>query len=236
MNYIMGIASFIPCVWHAGKAFALSKLYLPNDRQYEMVRDQPGLEFFLEGTQIRRDVKLIPTENEFFPEAFGSPTSWNAAIRVHKKMLEIEPAGTRYLLKAELYKIHANICVKDETIKAIGTLFTAICCLLEASETGRILPLTALMGVEFMMDYCFTRSWEEKARRFALKASTNEELLGALHIFEALRKAKEADTLPREGKVVKEELEARNSTNFTYNVAKIADLVRTINSIPSRVF
>ncbi len=234
MNYVMGIVSFIPAFYHAGKALSLKHASLLKGEE-RSVKELSCMREYCSMNGIRQDVKLIETTDTIFPEALGSNTGKHAAIRVHQVMLNLEPAGYRYLVRAELFKIKHDIPLKDNLLRAVGTLFTAVFCLVEATETGVILPGMALLGMENIVEYMYLRPREDEARKSALIASTRKELKGALHIFEAMRKVGDRNTLSYEGKVVEDELTQRG-IRVSFDVNKIAALVTTIKSVSSRVF
>src|SRR5437016_6283132 len=111
MNVIMGVASFGPFLWHTTKAIMCEFLYSQTTDNDDLVRNLDGMHtVFDQDPKLRRDIRLVSFNETLYPSAVGTNHGCaGAAIVVNSLMQELEPAGTRYLAKAELYKIRHSI-------------------------------------------------------------------------------------------------------------------------------
>jgi len=235
MNVAMGVASFGPFIWHTAKAVMCEFFVSRATASDALVKDMDGMQdVFNQNPMLRRDIKLVSMRQTLYPAAVGTNHDCaGASVLVNLDIYAQEPAGTRYLVKKELYTIRHSTLVKDQVAKAVGTLFTAFVCLIEAASTGIVMPISALIGMEYMLDYHVSRRWEDQARRFAVKAATNDELIGAMQIFMAFSKAKNLSELPYDAKFVEEEIKVRK-IQIAYNQTTITKLAKTIKN--HRVF
>lgn len=225
VNNILTVASFAPSVWHAAKSGAHALLCFPQKyfkTKIEPVSALPGMQSVFDANpDLRRDIKLIPSNDRYDFEACGINKKLSfgndACVRVNRAMLQLEPEGTRYFIKKEIYHIKHDHPLKTEIVKSIVTLAVALCCIVEGQVMGVTIRLPTLIGAEMLIDGIVCRRWEDHARSFALKEATTAELHGALSILEAIRRVTKSTKRLYEAKCVEAELKERKVTHISYD-------------------
>ncbi|MBS0635550.1 MAG: hypothetical protein JSR37_08825 [Verrucomicrobia bacterium] len=182
---VLNVCAFGFSVYHGYSALRECTVQVSDDHH----KVNPSLTQRVKGlTQV---VKLIAEDHVSEPSAVGVNMKLlrnNAAIRVNKAMLELVPEGMNYFILRELFKIKQNTTYANSCIRTFATGVGAVFGIAISNSAGFAGRSTVLLLAEVAAGFFCSRN-EESAINFALKAANEKELLGALHIFEAVKRA-----------------------------------------------
>lgn len=199
MNYI----GYIPSVYHGLKCLAHQIMRLPtkdkNGQPIFELADLPEMKGIIKDCPLlRRDTKLVLVDalGESVPFGVNSQNvSCNSVcIRVNRTFFTHEPAGARFFIRKAVHELTNEVPYWSELLKSIATLAAAV--LLSRAEQS-ILGVSvrfATIGIaELCVEKFYVAKRVEAATQFALERSSQEELLGALNIMDAVEHLHDCD-------------------------------------------
>lgn len=193
MNWI----GYIPAGYHGLKCLAHHMMRLPqtdkNNKPIYSLGDLPEMHGILaDCPAIGLDTKLVLSDLSCETVPYGSNSinrfGNGRCIRIHRAFFDHEPAGSRFFIRKAAYELANEVPYISELVKSVATLAAAIFCDIEQSLLGQTMRFTTICIAELAVEKLYVAKRVADATAFTLQRSTQEELLGALNIVDALER------------------------------------------------
>lgn len=177
----------------SGNYFSSKRVYKSDPDYDQVIRKLPGFHIkteiqpFLDQEKIRKDLIVVETPDADICSAFGTNffNKGDAIVFVAPGFNEADKAACHWVMKHEISHIKNNDLFTVPLISCICATAAAVFGIFSVSCFSATLLAIAVGYAAFSL---FSRWREAKADDFAIKSSSNEELLGGRRILVALQK------------------------------------------------